>query len=165
MSRERSRRRRKRRSAAARPWAANRRESGRRCWSRPAIPINRWPRRQPAAVVAGRVLENRPAPKAKAHRSGLRKLYDRRGLRLRRRGGLAADLLAVDRQAPLRSAELDRGAISQLAGEQHLRQRVLYPFLDHALQRARAIGRVVPLVGQPLPRLGIEAEPDLAILE
>src|SRR5580693_238421 len=87
----------------------------------------------------------------------LRELHDRRRLGFRRIVGLAADLLAVDRQAPVRGAKLDRRAVADLAGKQHLGQRVLHPFLDHSLQRTRAVGRIIALLGQPLPRLGVEA--------
>src|ERR1700693_2407918 len=65
----------------------------------------------------------------------------------------------------LRSAELDRRAVADLPGKQHLRQWVLHPLLDHAFQRTCAISRIVPLVGEPLPRLGVEAEPDLAVFQ
>src|ERR1700677_492652 len=114
-------------------------------------------------MTAGSALQCRTV--AGPHRSGLRELHDRRRLWLGRRATLAADLLAVDRQEALRNAELDRRAVGQFTGEQHLRQRVLHPFLDHALQGARAVGRIVPLVGQPLPRLGVEAERVLTVLE
>src|SRR5580704_11785932 len=63
------------------------------------------------------------------------------------------------------SAELDSPAVAHLPGTQHLRQWVLHPLLDNAFQRTCAISRIVPLVGEPLPRLGVEAEPDLAVLE
>src|ERR1700722_11982264 len=63
------------------------------------------------------------------------------------------------------SAELDRRAVADLPGKQHLRQWVLHPLLDHAFQRTCAISRIVPLVGEPLPRLGVEAEPDLAVFQ
>ena len=110
----------------------------------PKTPISRSPGRAPAAVAAGSALEHwtvdgaasiRPSetarPTATSAGDGL--------------VGFAADLLAVDRQAPVRGAELDRRAVGDLAGEQHLRQRVLHPFLDHPLQRTRAIGRIVAL--------------------
>ena len=52
-----------------------------------------------------------------------------------------------------------------LPGEDHLGERILHRFLDHALQRARAVGRVLALVGQPIARARIELDGDLAILE
>ena len=47
-------------------------------------------------------------------------------------------------------------AVLDLAGQDHLGERVLQRLLDHALQRARAISRIVALVGEPFARRGIE---------
>jgi hypothetical protein len=48
-------------------------------------------------------------------------------------------------------------------GQDHLGQRILQRLLDHPLQRARAIDRVVALVGQPGPRRLVELQRDLAL--
>jgi hypothetical protein len=58
---------------------------------------------------------------------------------------------------------LDGRAVEDVAEQDPLRQRVLQLLLDHALQRTRAIGRVVALRGQPVDRLLVERQRDLAI--
>ena len=50
-------------------------------------------------------------------------------------------------------------------GEDQLGERVLHRLLDHALERARAIGRVPALVGEPVARRRLERDRDLAILQ
>ena len=57
------------------------------------------------------------------------------------------------------------GAVRDLAGQDLVGQRVLHLALDDALQRPRAVDRVVALVGQPGARRLVEVERDLAILE
>ena len=73
--------------------------------------------------------------------------------------------LAVEGQALLAGRDRDRLAVVDLAGEDQLGERVLHRLLDHALQRARAVGRILALLGEPVARLGVELERDLAILE
>ncbi len=52
-----------------------------------------------------------------------------------------------------------------LAGQHLVGERVLHLALDDALQRPRAVDRVVALVGQPFARRLVEVERDLALLE
>jgi hypothetical protein len=54
-------------------------------------------------------------------------------------------------------------AILDVASEHLLGKRVLDIALDHALQRAGAIGRVVALVGEPRARVIVQLQRDLAI--
>jgi hypothetical protein len=63
---------------------------------------------------------------------------------------------------PLAAGSCDRASarnhrISRPAGPASL--------LDHALQRARAIDRIVALVGEPVARAFVEFERDLALLQ
>src|SRR5215471_14252409 len=62
--------------------------------------------------------------------------------------------LAVEDEA-LR-LDADRHAISvfDLAGQDQLGERILHRLLDHALERARAIGRIPTLVREPVARRG-----------
>ena len=64
--------------------------------------------------------------------------------------------LPIEREAVFPGGDFDRGAIADVAGEDHLGERVLHAALDHALERPRAVGRIPALVGEPVPRLGVE---------
>ena len=56
-------------------------------------------------------------------------------------------------------------AVGDLAGEDLVGERVLHLALDDALQRPRAVDRVVALLGEPGPRRLVEVERDLAVVE
>ena len=66
---------------------------------------------------------------------------------------------------PSRPAEIATFSPSLIARRAEFGQRILHVFLDHALERARAIGRIVALLGQPLARLGVERQRDLAVFQ
>ena len=66
---------------------------------------------------------------------------------------------------PRATETLTRLAVLDLAGQDQLGERVLHRLLDHALQRPRAVGRVVALVGEPVARRRIELERDLAVVQ
>ena len=65
----------------------------------------------------------------------------------------------------LADADLHLRAVGDLAFQQQLRQRVLQPALDHALQRPRAIDRIVARIAEPVARLVVERDLDLAVGE
>src|SRR5215472_8486318 len=73
--------------------------------------------------------------------------------------------LAVEGQHVPLLRDRDAVAILDLAGENHLGERVLQIALDHALQRTRAIGGVPTLDREPIACGGIERERDLALFE
>jgi hypothetical protein len=52
---------------------------------------------------------------------------------------------AVEHQPVLAGGDVHRLAVMDLAREHHLGERVLHVFLDHALERPRAVSRVVAL--------------------
>ena len=61
-------------------------------------------------------------------------------------------VLRQEEQAVGAGGDLHQIAVADLAGENFLRQRILHLLLDDALQRPRAVGRVVALLGQPFAR-------------
>src|SRR5579864_561370 len=77
-------------------------------------------------------------------------------------GRLRPTRLAQDEVAVL-CIDDDGVAFAELAVEDRHRKRILDATLDHAFQRTRAIGRVVPLVGNSLHRLWGQLELDPAI--
>src|SRR5580704_2130579 len=81
---------------------------------------------------------------------------------LLRRGGNGR---AVEDQALLARGDHHLLAVLDLAGENELGQRILHRFLDHALERAGAVGRVIAFLGEPFAALGLERERDLAIFQ
>ena len=62
------------------------------------------------------------------------------------------DRLAVEGKTLLPGRDLDGLAVADRSGEQHLGQRILQVALNHALERARPIGRVIALIGKPVTR-------------
>ena len=89
-------------------------------------------------------------------------LRDRR-VELRDLGGLRR--LAVEGQHVAFGRDRNAIAVGDLAGQDHLRQRILHVSLDHPLQGTRAIGGIPALGGEPVARRGIEREHDLAFLQ
>ncbi len=79
-----------------------------------------------------------------------------------RRGG---DSRAVEHEPVAAGRDLHRLAVLDLAGQDELGERILHRFLDHAFERPRAVSRIVALVGEPIARLGVERDRDLALLQ
>ena len=73
--------------------------------------------------------------------------------------------LAVEGQTQLVAGNGDLFAVLDRAGENHLGERVLNGFLDHALERPRAIGRIPALFRQPIARARVELDDNLAVVE
>src|SRR5581483_9981193 len=73
--------------------------------------------------------------------------------------------LAVEGEPQLVAGYDNLLAVSDLAGKNHFGERILHGFLDHALQRARAIGRVPALFGEPVARAWLELDGDFAVVE
>src|SRR3954451_2377883 len=86
-----------------------------------------------------------------------------RRLELRNFGGLWR--LAIEGEHVAFGRNHNTIAILDVAGQDHLRQRILQITLDHSLQRPRAIGRIPAFTGQPIPRPGIEGKRDLTIFQ
>ena len=102
----------------------------------------------------------REAEAARAARRRAERVVKLLGRQRRRRNVLepeqVAQLIAVaiNRDAYLHDLERELTArVRELAEQDHLGERILNQPLDRAFQRARAIGRIVPLVGQEPPRL------------
>src|SRR5690606_20563830 len=94
----------------------------------------------------------------------------RPGLSTHERSGVLVDLAAFillrssnrTEVEPVRTgSDLDDGTVQNVAQKNALGERVLYFLLDHALQRTRAIGRVVTLVGQPFACILFQLQHDL----
>ena len=64
----------------------------------------------------------------------------------------------LEDQAAVAAVDHHRLPISDPAGENLLGEAILHLALDHPLQRPRAIGRIVALVGEPVARRGGELE-------
>src|SRR5690242_20242732 len=79
-----------------------------------------------------------------------------------RRSGLR--LLAVEGETGPGRGDLYRGAVADVAGQDHLGKRILHAALYDALQRPRAVRGVPPLVGEPVACLRVERQFDLAVL-
>src|SRR5688500_5196274 len=75
----------------------------------------------------------------------------------RQASGLLKSQVAVAHGDP------DAGSRAELAAQDALRQRVLDLLLDRALERPRAVHRVVPRLAQELERLVVEHELDVAL--
>src|SRR3982751_1840561 len=82
-------------------------------------------------------------------------------LRVSRRRGE----LAVEGKPLLAGGDHNLFAVLDQAGEDHLGERILPLLLDDPLERTRPIGGVVALFGNPLARLAVEFDRDLAIIE
>ncbi len=72
-------------------------------------------------------------------------------------------LLAADNEAVLVGGNLDRFTRLETPLEQHGRQRILQFPLNHPLQRARAVDRIVARFGEPFLGMPVELDLQLAI--
>ena len=73
------------------------------------------------------------------------------------------EFLPVEGEASLGGAHLHFGAVTDLAFQYLMRQRILQPALDHPLQRTRAIDRIVAGMGQPFGGFLVQRDLDLAV--
>src|SRR5690606_5968455 len=81
------------------------------------------------------------------------------------RSGGERDRRAVDQQPALAGVDPHGVAVADPPLEDHPGERILQAALDRALQRARAVDRIVARIGEPaLGRIG-DVERDLALLE
>src|ERR1700731_2200901 len=87
------------------------------------------------------------------------------GMAIHSRSGCLRKLAGVDDKLAVRNRAPACFAVHDGAGQQHLRQRILQLPLDDALERARAVDRVVAGIGEPGFRLFVDFEHDLAIIE
>src|SRR5690606_18772110 len=76
--------------------------------------------------------------------------------------GFRYDALAVDGKLAVFRRHLDGVAVLDAPLENHAGQRVLQVALDHALERPRAVDRVVADVAQPGERPVVDLDRDLA---
>src|SRR6185312_7107371 len=109
------------------------------------------PTRNVSANSARRAAGNR--------RQGRRRGPDSGGLRRRLRD------LARNRERTVAYRDADRLAVGDLAPQHLLRQRVLQRALNHPFQRPGAIDRIVAGLGEPVARLVVDVEHDLAVVE
>src|SRR5262245_18984225 len=90
--------------------------------------------------------------------SGWRSVGRRRRWPGLRSGACRARWLERERQLIVGEPDRHRTAAFELAKEDLVREPVAYLGLDDAAQRARAIDGVVPLLAEPRPSLGLEAD-------
>src|SRR5215472_2936171 len=88
----------------------------------------------------------------------------RPALRGRRLEQIVLRIIAVpvDDEALLAGTRVHVLAVENLAAEKQLRQRILQALLDHALERPRAVDGIVARLREPIARLDVEIDGDLA---